>query len=177
MTAPPNFAKEQLARVGLRAWLLLHGITSAVFWTLFFIAWTLLAHAGLAWVGGVALAAYIIVALPFLILQIVMVADLLAFAVIGQTFAYGTIDRLATEYAKANPEKVKTVSISLQLLFFLADASPLSSIALWGFVVLKRAPAGIHAKVPVLELKRQEIAVERAVYANAAERFRFAFAA
>lgn len=167
-----EFLAEQGGRLALRVWVLLHGIAAAVFWALFFICWTGLVHVGLAWVGWALVGVYLVVAAPFLILQAVMVTDLLAYVVIGQTFAFGTIDEIVEKFARANPARLQTIPWRLHLLFFFADVSPISSIAIWSLVVLKRMPTEAHKKVRVQDLRRQEIALERAVYATATARLR-----
>lgn len=172
MKTVQSFFANQIVRLRLRVWLVLHGISAAVFWTLFFVVWTLLTNVGLAWVGWALLASYAVVASPFLILQVVLIADLFALVVIGRTFAYSTIEKLKADFARDNPEKVSEVSWRLQVLFFLADASPFSSMSMWSLVVLTRLPVDAHGKTPVGDLKRHEIAMERAVFASATARLR-----
>ena len=161
-------------RLALRAWLMLHGIASAVFWTLFLIGWSLAASAGFAWVGWVGLMLYVIVASPVLIFQAVLIADLFAYVVIGKIFAYPAIDAVANEYARMNPDRVARPSLAAKMLLFVSDASPLSSFALWSMVVLGRMPEAAHGRLPVRELKQKEVQLERAVYATATARFGFA---
>ena len=169
-----SFLAEQLGQVALRTWLVFHGLAAAVAWALFFVCWTLLTHAGFAWIGWTMLVLYVVIAAPFLIIQAVMIADLLAYAVIGQTFAFSAIDKAVADFAKAHPERAKRIPWHLQIVFFAADASPISSMALCALVVLKRMPMGAHGTFPVQELWRQEIALERVVYARATQRFRLA---
>jgi hypothetical protein len=173
METTPSFGTVQLSRLSLRAWLMLHGVASAVFWTLFFIGWTLLVSAGYEWVGWLFLVAYVVIASPVLILQAVLIADLLAYVVIGKIFAFPAIDAVAKEYAAKNPEKIANISVPLHLFLFFFDASPLSSLALWSMVVLDRMPEAAHARLPLRDLKRKEIQFERAVYATATARLGF----
>ena len=129
MNRAPNLLTEQLARVALRSWLLLHGVASGVFWALFLTTWTLLSGAGFGWVGWVMLSGYVVVAAPFLIIQLVLIADLLAYVVIGKIFAYPAIDRIVSDYAKADANRARRLPWTAHLILFLADASPLSSLA------------------------------------------------
>ena len=162
------------SRIALRTWLLMHGVASAAFWALFLACWTLLANAGFSWVGWTMLAVYVAAAAPFLIIQVVLIADLLACLVLGRIFAYPAIDKTATDYATAHPDRVTNIPRPVQIFFFLADASPLSCFAMWSMVVLARMPESVHGKLPLRELKRREIVLERAIYAQATARLGFA---
>ena len=174
MNEPHDVIAELGNRFALRTWLLLHGVASAAFWALFLTCWTLLTSVGLSWVGWTLLAVYIAVAAPFLIIQVVLIADLLAYLVLGRIFAYPTIDQAATDYATAHPDRVTNIPRPVQVFFFLADASPLSCFAMWSMVVLARMPERVHGMLPLRELKQREIVLERAVFAQATARLGFA---
>ena len=91
----------------------------------------------------------------------------------ARVFAYPAIDKTATDYAIAHPDRVTNLPRSVQI-FFLSDASPLSCFAMWSMVVLARMPESVHGKLPLRELKRREIVLERAVYAQATAKLGFA---
>ena len=113
---------------------------------------------------------YVLVALPVLILQTVLVADLLAYLVIGKIFAFPALDAVAKEYAAHNPNQVANIAWPIHIMLFLFDVSPLSSLGLWSMVVLDRMPEAAHGRLYIRDLKRKEIELEWAVYSTATAR-------
>lgn len=164
-----SFLRDEFARVGVRLYVLLHGVTSAAFWALFFVLWTMAAGAGYAVIGWFALALYLTFAAPLITLQLLLIADLLGYVVLGQIFIWPKLLELAKQWEKATPEP-RPLTVRDHVALFLGDASPLAPLALWSMLVLSKMPNHVHAKLRFRELTAQEIRLDRAVYASAVDR-------
>lgn len=169
-----DFFLAQLERARLRAWVLAHGIAAAVFWTAVAVGWTYAERAGAGWLGWIGIGLYVSLAIPFLVLQVILVADLLGYVVLGKIFAYPSLEKAVEEWRRTHPGPLR-LPRKTRAFYVLADVSPLSSLALWSLVVLARMPDSVHGSLESRrKLERSEIDLERAVYASAVRRLRIA---
>ena len=173
MTAPTSFVHTQAARARLRWHILGRGLMAATFWTLFLALWTLLDSVGLGSVGWAALIMYCVIVAPIIILQLLLIADLLAYVVIGKIFAWPTLIAITTEFVKQFPEVAGQRSSRMGMVVLLADCLPMSALAIWSMTVLCKMPESVHVNITV-KLHRREIQMERAVYHQATQRLRIA---
>jgi len=147
-------------------------MAAAVFWTAFFVAWSLAEHAGFGAIGWAVLVIYLFFAAPGIALQLLLIGDLLAFVTLGKIFAYPMLMRLVDEFSKAHPALMKNPP-PMTATSLLYDVSPLSCFAIWSLVVLRRLPISAHGEGPsvsVRSFKITERRLEQVAYSSARQR-------
>lgn len=180
-----EFLRDQRRRAGLRVRVLWCGVISAVFWTVALALWTVSERSGFSWLPALIFAAYLLVTAPLLAGQAILIADLIGYVIVGKIFAYPALMTAGQEWQRANPGPPR-ISPALRVIFFLADASPLSALAVWALVVLSRMPSTVHASEAgefasqalraesARRLRRSEIAIDSYLLDAAVKRLTFA---
>lgn len=180
----PTFWEWQKLRLQFRGLLLWEGVKACLFWVVFLSAAVRLAALGLKWTGALLFLTWFFFALPTLLIQAAVFADLFNYLFTRRVYLLRTFERKRKEQVESQEMALARIRLQqpflyyyLRLAIMTAHTSPLTPLAIWAMLVLLRLPSKAHLPedepTAVLSLKSrlrdaETFLVERAMHRRAA---------
>lgn len=144
-----SFLRYQFFRAKVRFRTLFLGIEAALFWFVALLAAAWMSEKGFGLLAVILLTLYIIASLPALLIQVLLICDLVIFALSRKSVFYPAMHALSAVPEGTVKRNSRNRSILRGIAQLTTRTSPLAPIGFWAMIVLARLPQSAYVQVDV----------------------------